>query len=309
MKLNLVGPFVVNAPFGTEIAFAKGLRQLGHEVTEVDPNLGSDVYRGMGILSKRADATVVFKTACGHEDYLDDLAHPVIVYQPDDARFPHIREMMLMMRQHADLLLSFDSHGAEVAKTMGYRAAETLLLTADPDLYSPSPEPIVRDIDVSFIGSLGDPVAHASRRKMIQYVMEKNEQFNLGLKVEFGSSQDIPTVVDIYRRSKVVLNHATDVGQPFGWGYGLQCRHFEVGMAGTLLLSNMMYGWTEPGRMPFAMFEDEAEMLDKILAIKEGKGLNDPEKLGQGLLADIRERHMPVHRAAQLVDFIQRNTK
>ncbi len=297
MRLNLVGPFVVNAPFGTEIAFAKGLRQLGHEVIEVDPNID----REMVGLQNTADATVVFKSCVGSEKYLRSLRHPIVVYQPDDARFPHIREMMLMMRQYANLFLSFDDHGATVAKTMGYRAAETLLLTADPELYCPSPEPIERDIDISFIGSLGDPVAHASRRKMCQMVIAADR----GWSVHFEQTQDIPRVVDIYRRSKVVLNHATDVGQAFGFGFGLQCRHFEVGMTRTALLSNQRLDGNPPETFKHVQFFDEHSLISQIDYMLE----NENWKMhGEQIYDDIVTHHMPVHRAAQLVDFIRRNS-
>ncbi len=301
MKFNLVGPFVVNAPFGTEIAFAKGLRKIGHEVFEVDPNIDVEM-RG---LQNTADATIVFKSCVGSEKYLKSLRHPIVVYQPDDARFPHIRQMMLMMRDFANLFLSFDDHGTQVAKTMGYRASETLLLTADHELYCPSPEPIERDIDVSFIGSLGDPVAHASRRKMCQIVLEEAKR--RGWRVYFNQTQDIPTVVDVYRRSKVVLNHATDVGQAFGTGFGLQCRHFEVGMTETCLLSNSIIGVPDKFNLQFAGFGDEyglLPMLDKLIT----PGTEGWKALGTPLLNTIRAAHMPEHRAAQLVDFVKRNS-
>ncbi len=300
MRLNLVGPFVVNAPFGTEIAFAKGLRRIGHEVIEVDPNLDREMIG----LQTDADATVVFKSCVGSERYLHSLRGPVVVYQPDDARFPHIREMMLMMRKHTDLFLSFDDHGAQVAKTMGYRAAETLLLTADDELYCPSPEPITRDIDVCFIGSMGDPVAHASRRRMCEIV--KAEADRRGWKFVYGQSQDIPRVLDTYRRSKVVLNHATDVGQPFGMGYGLQCRHFEVGMTKTALLTNSIYGINqESARLPFWGFGDVSGLISSLELMLENK---EYEICARNLYDSVIQFHKPEHRAAQLVDFVQRNS-
>lgn len=303
MRLNLVGPFVVNAPFGTEIAFAKGLRQAGHEVIEVDPNID----REMTGLRNDADATVVFKSCVGSERFLKSLKHPIVVYQPDDARFTHIKEMMLMMRQFTDLFLSFDDHGAKVAKSMGYRAAETLLLTADPDLYSPSPEPIKRDIDVSFIGSIGSSTAHASRWRMINQAQILAKEF--GWKVHFEVSQDIPHVRDIYRRSKVVLNHATDVGQPFGTGFGLQCRHFEVGMTRTCILSNMLLDWDPSMPCPrFHMF-NETTFLDLLswLVMGDSVGIPNYELAASSLYEDIVKEHMPVDRARQLVGFIERN--
>lgn len=299
MRLNLIGPFVVNAPFGTEIAFAKGLRQIGHDVVEIDPN----VDPAMALLDPFADATVVFKTCCGSEERLVGLQGPVVVYQPDDARFPHIRQMMLQMRKYADLFLSFDGFGSITARSLGYRAAEELLLTADPDLYSPSPEPIERDIDVSFIGSLGDPVAHASRRKMIQIV--QNEADRRGWRTHWEVSQDIPHVVDIYRRSKVVLNHATDVGQPFGAGYGLQCRHFEVGMTKTCILSNWIFPQEKP--LDFPQFSDEGQLLwqlNRLMTSQDHGWQNE----GWWLHHQIQQAHMPADRAEKLVDFIERNS-
>jgi hypothetical protein len=300
MRLNLVGPFKVNAPFGTEIAFSKGLRQLlpGLVVTEVDPNLGPMQ------LDWDATATIVFKSCCGREDELRQLTGPVIVYQPDDARFPHIMGMMLMMRKYSELFLSFDRHGTKIAKNMGYSVAEELLLTADPELYSAEPAAIQRDIDISFIGSLGDNIAHASRRKMCRIV--ESEAAQRGWKFVYAQCQDIPTVTDIYRRSKIVLNHATDVGQKFGFGFGLQCRHFEVGMTRTCLLSNRRLGFKEDEleTMPFITFDDEYSLISQIKYLLE---TGDWEKHGQHLYEHIVEHHMPIHRAGQMINFVQRH--
>lgn len=319
MKLNLIGPFVVNAPFGSEIAFAKGLRKIGVEVNEVDPN----VDREMVGLHNDADATMVFKSCVGAERFLKSLKHPVIVYQPDDARFPHIRQMMVEMREYADLFLSFDDNGAKVAKTMGYRAAETLVLTADPDLYVPDSS-IVRDIDVSFIGSLSGPVSHASRRKMCQIVDAVAKQ--MGWVTCFGEAyfdgRAGATPVQIYQRSKVVINHATDVGQQFGTGFGLQCRHFEVGMTKTAFLSNHLIG--PPG-------EQVGRRTSKCLDLPNDHTLawecpmfqtfNSPESLlfqlermlseswqrdAEILYSQIQAAHLPEHRAEQLVGFVKR---
>jgi len=307
VRLNLVGPFVVNAPFGTEIAFAKGLRRAGHIVFEIDPNILGDSDR----LDPDADATVVFKSCVGREaEIIGGLKHPVVTYQPDDARFAHIREMMLMMRRYSDLFLSFDDYGADLAKTMGYRAAETLLLTADDELYCPSPEPVERDIDISFIGSLGDPVAHASRRRMLEVAKELADQN--GWKTAFGTTQDMLTILAVYRRSKVVLNHATDVGQPFGSGFGLQCRHFEVSMTRTCLLSNVAHGKTwSPA------FTTEAGLRHSLISLLTGEdGDLSSEHFGKPLWqkwAEINyqwvQNNRPEHRAQQLADFIVRNKK
>lgn len=302
MKLNLIGPFQVNAPFGTEIAFAKGLKKLGFrdglDLNCVDPNLGP-----MVMLDSLADATIVFKSCCGREDELSHLQGPVIVYQPDDARFPHIMGMMLMMRKYSELFLSFDRHGATVAKNMGYSVAEELLLTADHELYCPSDEPHPRDIDISFIGSLGDPIAHASRRKMCRIV--EAEAARRGWKFVYAQCQDIPTVLDVYRRSKVVLNHATDVGQKFGFGFGLQCRHFEVGMTKTCLLSNQRLGIDGPEKMPYVQYFDETSLISQLEYLLEHRDIYSFH--ANQLYEDIRLNHMPVHRAGQIVNFVQRH--
>ena len=300
MNLNLIGPFVVNNPFGTEIAFAKGLKRIGCGVNTVDPN----VVGHPDAMDRDADATVVFKSCVGREEeLLRGLRGPVVVYQPDDARFPHIKRMMLDMRKYADLLLSFDSYGAGVALTMGYRNAETLLLTADDELYCPSPEPLERDIDVAFIGSMGDPVAHVSRRRMCEVVAEAAK--DRGWVFKWGTTQDMPTILDTYRRSKVVLNHATDVGQPFGYGYGLQCRHFEVAMTRTALVSNSLYTPQEHrAPLPFGKYQDEASLIDVIRETIEG-GLWEARAMH--LYGQLDCGHRPEHRATQLVDFIERN--
>lgn len=293
MKLNLVGPFIQNFPFGTEIAFAKGLRRIGHEVIEVDPNIPAH----WSALDMDADATVVFKSCVGGEHHLTGLRN-VIVYQPDDARFAHIRKMMLDMKRFADLFLSFDDYGAGVALTMGYRVAETLLLTADDELYCPSHEPIERDIDVSFIGSMGDPVAHASRRRMCEVVAEEGRE--RGWVSVFRTTQDMSIVLDTYRRSKVVLNHATDVGQEFGYGYGFQCRHFEVAMTRTALLSNRVYN--EPYVLPFKTFYSQESLVPAIES-----AIANHEVLGRWMYDAVMHGHRPSNRAVQLIDFIERN--
>jgi spore maturation protein CgeB len=125
--------------------------------------------------------------------------------------------------------------------------------------------------------------------------------------VAFGQSQNMPMVIDIYRRSKIVLNHATDVGQAFGFGFGLQCRHFEVGMTKTCLLSNRRLGLGEDvlETMPFIPFDDEYSLISQINYLLE---TGDWEKHGQHLYEYIQAGHTPAHRAQELVDFIKRNT-
>lgn len=294
MNINLIGPFVVNAPFGTEIAFSKGLKKNGHTTNEVDPNIDRDLT----YLRSDFDVTVVFKSCCGSEKYLKSLKHPVIVYQPDDARFSHIREMIINMKNYSSYFLSFDNFGTEFANVVGYLKSKTLLLTADDELYSPSINDIERDIDISFIGSLSDSTAHKSRREMIDIVNEFANYNNL--KTFFGSTQNTRQVVDIYRRSKIVLNHATDVGQDFGYGYGLQCRHFEVGMTKTAILSNTVYD--KKFNLDFATFNSKQDLIEKIDYLLS----YDVYKYhAENYYKQIMSFHTPEIRAAQLVKFIE----
>lgn len=292
MLVNMVGAFIRNAPFGTEIAFKKGLERIGCRVNAVDTSYPDQQF------DTGADATIVFKWMEGYWDQLDACSGVKIVYQPDDARFPHIREMIMKMRDHVDNFLSFDDFSAKLAKSMGYKNAETLLLTADDELYVP--RTVEKDIDVSFVGSLTAGSNHHGRSRMCRIVQEKANR--VGWRTWFGSTESIPEILDIYWRSKVVLNHATDVGQSFGSGFGLQCRHFEVGMTATALLSNTLLGSVTD--LPFDTFSSEDELLNKVELWISYPAL--ARTAGQNLYNSILESHLPQHRGAQLMDFISR---
>jgi hypothetical protein len=54
MRINVVGAFIRNAPFGTELAFKRGFDRLGgHSVTYIDPSYPDQRW------DYDADATVV----------------------------------------------------------------------------------------------------------------------------------------------------------------------------------------------------------------------------------------------------------
>jgi hypothetical protein len=291
MRINLVGAFIRNKPFGTEIAFKKGFDRLGeHLVNCIDTSYPNQVW------DYEADATVVFKWMEGYWGDLELCKGKKIVYQPDDLRFPHIKQMMLDMRKHCDFAFTFDDSGADLARSYGYKKAETLLLTADDELYRPLPG-TERDIDVSFIGSLGAGANHVSRVRMCQLVSKM-----AGVKSFFhGSIYDIEELNRIYNRSKIVLNHATDVGQPFGHGYGYQCRHFEAGLAGACVLSNIVLNGSELEHIE--EFGSEVELEGRIRYL-----LANPEvriSSAVGLYAELMAGHKPEHRAKQMVEFIR----
>lgn len=293
MKVNLLGPFTRNRPFGTESAFAKGLRNIGVDVVEVDYEVDPTIAE----LDYSADATVVFKSCVGSEQYLERFAGAKIVYQPDDARFGHIKQLILDARYYCDHFLSFDDYGAEFAKSVGYSTARTMLLTADTDLYRSLN--LERDIDVSFVGNMSHPAAHESRRHMWRVTAELAKEH--GWKIHFTTNNNVGVVNEIYNRSKVVLNHATDLGQNFGTGFGVQCRHFEVGMAGACLLSNKIIP-NDRFNIPFVGFEDEATLKQRLITLVNDDEIREGCRLA---LSHDMIRHTPEARADELRRFIE----
>lgn len=289
MRLNLVGPFVVNSPFGTEIAFKKGLELIGHEVNAVDPNLPDQIFWD------NVDATIVFKTAKEYNAMIPHLGGIKIVYQPDDFRFPHIRQMMHEMRDYCDFALSFDDTSAAAIVESGYQHARSLLVTADPDLYKKMPS-VTKDLDFVFVGSLSGDSCHASRLKMLKILQAA------GFKVAYVYGlYDIPKIVELYNRAKVVLNHATDVGQQFGTGYGYQCRHFETGFSGACLLTNTELG--ERKIQSIVRFSDEQMLIERAKELLDSCELR--ESYADNLYQEMNDFHRPEHRAAEITAFIE----
>lgn len=293
MRINLVGAFIRNAPFGTEIAFKKGFDRLGgHSVTTIDPDYPDQPW------DHEADATIVFKWLPEHlHGELERTSGKKIVYQPDDLRFPHIKNMMVEMRKLCDYAFTFDDDGARLAKEYGYREAQRLLLTADDDLYRPLPD-VEKDIDVSFVGSLTGGANHASRMKMCALVSTIP-----GITTKFTTDlYDIEQLVQIYNRSKIVLNHATDVGQPFGHGYGYQCRHFETGFTRACVLSNFIDNETVlKNIITFSSAQDLVLSIQQLLARPVTR-----KHLADELFDELKAAHRPEHRAQEMVDLISR---
>lgn len=293
MRFNLVGAFIRNHPHGSEIVYAKGLREAGHEVTTCDPSRQPPVF------DEQADATIVFKWIEGeHRQALSRIGGKKIVYQPDDLRFAHIQREMKEMSTVCDYAFTFEAVTTEIAKWAGFKDSRTLLLTADPELYRPRSSILgpgaLQDIDVSFIANVSNEPGHKSRGQMVQLVSA------LGLRFFFGSVWDMGKVNEIYHRSKIVLHHATDVGQAFGSGYGLQCRHFEAGLTKACVLSNDVIG---PHQLKnIAVFKDRVSLVDQIrqLLADESRRV----QLAEGLYEEIRTSHLPVHRGEQIAKLV-----
>jgi Glycosyl transferases group 1/DUF based on E. rectale Gene description (DUF3880) len=292
MHMNIVGAFLRNAPFGTEIAFAKGLREYGIQVNAIDDSVLGQKW------NYDADVTLVFKTM---QRYWTDLAQCggiKIVYQPDDMRFPHIQKMMRDMRDYCSYALTFDDDGAKKAMEMGYKKAKRLLLTADPDLYRPWHKKVdLKPIDVCFVGSLTQGANHRSRVRMLE-LLKETKLFKVGY---MSDMFDIRRIVDAYTHSKIVLNHATDVGQPFGHGYGYQCRHFEAGFTRACVLSNVVDN--ENAIKNFETFSSEQELVHKCNILLQYE--NRREQLAEGLFQELNKSHRPVHRAQEIVEFVR----
>ncbi len=292
MKWNLIGAFVRNNPFGTEIAFRKGLERIGETVRVFDPSAPDKLIQ----LDPYADFTVIFK-------WLDPsplrsmlragFGGKKIVYQVDDLRFPHIKQMMQSMRDTCSAALTFDADGARMAKEYGYEKAQRLLLTADNTLYQTIPG-TPKDIDISFVGSLSYGPNHASRMEMIKIVRGLGLNFYVANEIF-----DIDKICNIYNRSKIVLNHATDVGQPFGHGFGYQCRHFEAGFSGACVLSNKIDNETVLKNI--VTFSDEQSLVE---AITDLLGNNIGRQLfAKNLYEELNESHLPEHRAQDMLEF------
>jgi hypothetical protein len=293
VRINLVGPFYRNAPFGTECAFASGLIQEGHSVVCHEPgNFLSEP------LDPAADATVFFK-------WVPEQTHSFkegglrVIYQPDNLEFEHIRQLMSTARDHGVThALTFYDTGCALARDMGFVAAEKLMLTADPDVY-------FHDADhkmyaASFVGGLGHGPEHVSRQRMVRAA-----RLILGDKFLCTTTFDIPTIRHIYSHSRVVLHHATDVGQPFGHGLGLQCRHFEAALCGIPVLSNVVWQERPDVLQGLDTFSSMEELGEKLFAY--GAAMQTHTIVPSS--CDIRRAairdHGPRVRASRMVEIIQ----
>jgi hypothetical protein len=290
MRWNIVGAFIRNNPFGTEIAFRKGLERIGETVTAVDPGYPNQRF------DEAPDVTLVFKwlDPGPYRSKVASLPGKKIVYQVDDLRFSHIKDMMIKMREICDHALTFDEDGARLAREYGYESAQRMLLTADNVLYRHIPK-MQKDIDVCFVGSLSHGPNHVSRMKMLDIVKK------MGVKLVVANELfDIGKICELYNRSKIVLNHATDVGQPFGHGFGYQCRHFEAGFTKSLVLSNVI---DNDNVIYFPTFTSEIHLPAEIDGWLHAESLR--EETAQRLYDELYARHLPEHRAQEMVDFVR----
>jgi len=291
MKWNIIGAFIRNNPFGTEIAFKKGLERIGETVTTIDPDYPDQKF------DESADVNVIFKwlDPGQYRDAFVRLGGKKIVYQPDNLRFFHIKKMMVDMRAICDYAFTFDKDGERLALEYGYKSAKRLLLTADNSLYRHIPK-MQKDIDVCFIGSLSYGENHKSRMKMCDIVSKMK-----GVKFVVANEMfDINKICEIYNRSKIVLNHATDVGQRFGHGYGYQCRHFEAGLTKSFVLSNTI---DNDDAIYFPTFNSEISLPAEIDGWLHAGFLR--EQTAQTLWDTLYSAHLPEHRAQEMINFVK----
>lgn len=291
MRWNIVGAFKRNAPFGTEIAFQKGLERVGETITILDPS-----YPDMK-LDNNPDVTLIFKWLDEgvYREKIKTLPGLKIVYQVDDLRFSHIKDMMKSMLDICDYALTFDDDGATLALQYGYKKAQKLLLTADNQLYKRMSIKD-KDIDVSFVGSLSHGYNHRSRMKMLDIVSK------LGIRLFVANELfDIGKICEVYNRSHIVLNHATDVGQKFGHGYGYQCRHFEAGFTGACVLSNIIDN--DNTIKSIVTFDSELTLINKIKMLLND--VNETKRIGNKLRHELYGSHLPEYRAAELINFVK----
>lgn len=293
MKINIVGAFIRNHPFGSEIAFKKGFDRLGgHTINTIDTSYPDQKFM------KDADLTIVFKWMEG--DYWQDLKETSgikIVYQPDDSRFPHIRKMMEEMRKFCDYAFTFDNDGAQIAREIGYKDAKCLLLTADDDLYRNIPGS-KKHYDFCFIGSMTGGPSHKSRQQMVSLIAQEFPQSPLC----FASDvYNIESIVAAYNTSKIILNHATDVGQRFGTGYGYQCRHFEAGFTNACVLSNVVLN--EKKLYNFVSYNSTQDLLEKAAYLLSDE--QSRKAYAANFYMELKTHHRPEHRAQEVLDFVK----
>lgn len=299
MKLNVVGPHRANWPFATEIAFISGLESLGHIVYAFDPNVET-----VDVLARDADVTLVFKNSLSYDRDVFELGPKIVLYQPDDLRFPHIRHMVSEMRQYTEHLITFRDYSADgpvklFIDSLNLKTVNVLPVTAHPLVYRSTGEP--KDADFCFVGSIGDSEAHRHRHTMVELL--RNEGFS----VIFGQTRDINQILSAISRSRVVLNHASDNGLPFGYGYGYQCRHFEVGFAGGCLLSNTVIDndSTNPLLSSFFTFDGTDSFVRQAHMLMD---MDDAQraKCGGMLFDEVMTYHSPAVRANQLINILER---
>ncbi len=287
MNLLLIGSFKRNFPYGTEIAFSKGLLEYDITVDTFDPYCGDD------FVLKNYDAIIVFKTAAKFNGLLKDCSDVIILYQPDDIRILDVFNDIKHMKQFCDYALIFDGSTIQAYEDVGYKLCEELIVTANNDLYRHLN--LEKNIDFCFVGSLSNAKLHFSRREMISVL---SKYFN----VFYSTSFDIDKIVKTYNSSKVVLNHATDVGQFFGYGYGYQCRIFEAGMTKSCVLTNSIIDDKKLfNDDELCYFDSEQSLIENASILLENYN-NYAEKL----YYKIQKFHMPINRAQQIVNFINK---
>ncbi|MBX4212650.1 glycosyltransferase, partial [Candidatus Pacearchaeota archaeon] len=194
--------------------------------------------------------------------------------------------------------LTFDDEGAERSiSEFGYDSSMGLLVTADNELYHPE-NYLIKNIDVSIIASFGDFAAHYNRRQAVK-LLEKN-----GISVFAGSTNDVSQIRSVYSRSKIAINHATDVGQDFGYGFGYQCRHFEVGFTKTCFLSNTIINENKQGGPKFFWrYKSEADLLEKVTFLLSSESARTSQ--AELFYEELNRYHLPEHRAQQIIDFVK----
>lgn len=291
MRINLVGPFFRNSPFGTECAFAKGLSLEGHSVVRHEPgNILSEP------LDEDADATVFFKWV--PEQTYDFVGGGVrVIYQPDNLEFHHIEQLMLTALSHdVRHALTFYDSGCFLARRLGFSGVAKLMLTADPDLYFH--DGTHKRYAACFIGGMGHGPEHVSRQRMARAA-----RLILGDRFFCATTFDTNVIREVYSQSMVVLHHATDVGQSFGRGFGLQCRHFEASFCDVPVLSNVVEQESSDVLYGMDTFSSLDELGEKLFAY--GAALRDHVPPPRGIRSRALAAHGPRVRARRMVEIIQ----
>lgn len=221
MKIQLLGKY--GSEFANVHAIADGIKEAGHSLFPVNPEAPESIAG----LSDDVDFTIIMKRPKKAVGELDDLSHPILLWMPDELR-AFGRTKWLKDCDWVDYHLVFDDSAIELYVEEGIPEEYVMFLplSGNPSVYKPLD---AEHVSYDFV-HVGTPNAH--RNELVRRLR------GFGYSVLDTVEMDGYKANWLYHYGRVVLNHGHPVGQPFGKGYGLQQRVWEVGMSGQILLMN-----------------------------------------------------------------------
>jgi Glycosyl transferases group 1 len=202
------------------------LRQLAREIAATRPQ-GIVMVKALGL------RPVLVRRLREHVNAPLWNLYPDIPYDPADAPF-RVVEMLAAF----DGVLIWSNALAERLRRDGIERVEVLKFACDDDLYFPPPDPVDREIDISFVGTW-----HPSREEVVRAIgpvragLVAGPGWNRAGALPAGWRSSTERVAPeearrVYWRSKVVLNPLHPLSLP---GYNM--RSLEVPASGAVMLT------------------------------------------------------------------------